>query len=89
MGWSLFSWVVLQPKRQIPWTWTNTLDLVTTDGRERVYEIEQGGVLGDAENGHVSISWSFGLKKARKGGKEAVKSCKYNYMKGDYAGAFK
>ncbi|RNA14415.1 RNA-directed DNA polymerase from mobile element jockey-like, partial [Brachionus plicatilis] len=49
---------------------TNTLDLVITEERERVYELEQGKVLGDAESGHVSISWCYGLAAGNIKGKD-------------------
>jgi hypothetical protein len=60
-----------QKKRRELTYMTNTLDLIITEGRERVYELEQGGILGDAESGHISMSWSYGLSmKANKGSKK-------------------
>ena len=65
---------------------TNTLDLVITDGRERIVAMEQGRLLGDAESGHVSISWSYQLAAVTKKGskQKEFNSIKYNYIKGDY-----
>ena len=67
---------------------TNTLDLVITDGRERIVAMEQGRLLGDAESGHVSISWSYQLAAVTKKGskQKEFNSIKYNYIKGDYKG---
>ncbi|RNA24407.1 RNA-directed DNA polymerase from mobile element jockey-like [Brachionus plicatilis] len=67
---------------------TNTLDLVITEGRERVYELEQGKLLGDAESGNVSISWCYGLAAGNIKGEtnKRFTSNKYNYRRGDYKG---
>ena len=67
---------------------TNTLDLIITESKERVYELEQGKILGDAESGHVSISWNYGLGSNNQSG-ERIKRfsrSRYNYRKGDYIG---
>ena len=65
---------------------TNTLDLIITEGKERVYEFSKGEILGDAESGHVSISWKYAVAPTKDRGKKMFSSERYNYKKGDYVG---
>ena len=68
---------------------TNTLDLVITESKERVYELEPGSVLGGKDNGHLCLTWKYSLKKASlnsSDGGDKYRKNRFNFKKGNYNG---
>ena len=68
---------------------TNVLDLVITESKERVYELEPGHVLGGKDNGHLCLTWKYNLKHASLNSSVVIdkfKKSKYNFKKGNYDG---
>ena len=67
---------------------TNTLDLVITENKERVYGLVETPALGNLESGHIGIGWNYALasNKDKNGGGPCFKKNKYNYKTGDYTG---
>ena len=60
---------------------TNTLDLVITESKERVYELEPGSVLGGKDNGHLCLTWKYSLKKASSDGGDKYRKNRFNFKK--------
>ena len=68
---------------------TNVLDLVITESKERVYELEPGHVLGGKDNGHLCLTWKYSLKHVISEGSlgfNRFEKTKYNFKKGNYDG---
>ena len=61
---------------------TNVSDLVITESKERVYELEPGHVLGGKDNGHLCLTWKYNLKHASLNSSVVIdkfKKSKYNF----------
>jgi hypothetical protein len=66
---------------------TNLLDLVITESKERVYELQSGPALGGKNHGHLCLSWKYGLKKSILNSfEDKFRQTNYNFKKGNYGG---
>ena len=67
---------------------TNTLDLVITESKERVYEMKPGSVLGvsDRGQGHLCLTWKYSLKNAGSVLNGKYRKMKFNFKKANYDG---
>ena len=66
---------------------TNLLDLVITESKERLYELKSGPPLGGNDNGHLCLTWKYGLKTAVMSTfGENFRKTKFNFSKGNYDG---
>ena len=70
--------------QQSPMRMTNLLDLIITESNERVYNLRQGGILGDTDKGHISMTWNYAIKEAVERNLTFSKHS-FRYNKGNYA----